>query len=85
MVITGDYLYITMVITVDNLYNIMVKFFITLAHGGKLKYRGKSHEIVTLEKVKISVNNYRSIFITLALGAVLRNFLRPYLRMFLLS
>jgi hypothetical protein len=44
-----------MVITVDYLYITMVNFFITLAHGGKLKYRGKPHEIVTLENVGLKL------------------------------
>ncbi len=45
----------------------MVKSFITLAHGGKLRFHGIFCVFFTLENVG-SVVNYRGSFITLAPG-----------------
>jgi hypothetical protein len=45
----------------------MVKGFITLAHGGKLKYFGNCHGNLTLENVSVTVI-YHGIFIIFALG-----------------
>jgi hypothetical protein len=45
----------------------MVKTFITLAHGGKIKYPVIYSRVLTLDNVGTAVN-YCGIFITLAPG-----------------
>ncbi len=52
--------------------NYMVKSFITLAHGGELKYHGNLPLYFNprKSKVKITAVNYHGIFITLAIGVM---------------